>query len=130
MLLNLNLSTQILRQIRVMSAACDKTPVKLSLILQLTPDCFNFCNGVSIYGLNKIYERTPTCFTPFDTEEYSDLIFFQPVLGISLCGSNDLGLHVVEPSDNKRRLQIEITIILTVCCSSQRVFGLGSVCSG
>ena len=37
-------------------------------------------------------------------------------------GSNDLGLHVVEPSGNKRWLQIEITIILTVCCSSQRVF--------
>ena len=42
-------------------------------------------------------------------------------------GSNDLGLHVVEPSGNKRRLQIEITIILTVCCSSQRVSCLGSV---
>ena len=36
-------------------------------------------------------------------------------------GSSDLGLHVVEPSGNKRRLQIEITFILTVCCSSQRV---------
>ena len=44
--------------------------------------------------------------------------------------SNDLGLHVVEPSGNKRRLQIEITTILTVCCSSQRVFCLGSVRSG
>ena len=42
-------------------------------------------------------------------------------------GCNDLGLHVVEPSGNKRRLQIEITLILTVCCSSQRVFCLGSV---
>ena len=34
-------------------------------------------------------------------------------------GSSDLGLHVVEPSDNKRRLQIEITFILTVCCSTE-----------
>ena len=40
------------------------------------------------------------------------------------------GIHVVEPSGNKRRLQIEITIILTVYCSSQRVFCLGSVRSG
>ena len=45
-------------------------------------------------------------------------------------GSTDLGLPVVEPSGNKRRLQIEITFILTVCCSSQRVFCLGSVRSG
>ena len=40
-------------------------------------------------------------------------------------GSNDLGLHVLEPSGNKRRLQIEITFILTVCCSSQRVSASG-----
>ena len=39
----------------------------------------------------------------------------------SLQGSNDLGLHVVEPSDDKQRLKIEITSILIVCCSSQRV---------
>ena len=45
-------------------------------------------------------------------------------------GSNDLGLHVVKPSGNKRCLQIEITLILTVCCSSQRVFCLRSVHSG
>ena len=37
-----------------------------------------------------------------------------------------IGLHVVEPSGNKQRLHIEITFILTVCCSSQRVFFLGS----
>ena len=42
-------------------------------------------------------------------------------------GSNDIGIHVVELSGNKRRLQIEITFILTVCCSFQRVFCLGSV---
>ena len=30
----------------------------------------------------------------------------------------------MEPSGNKQRLQIEITFILTVCCSSQRVFCL------
>ena len=45
-------------------------------------------------------------------------------------GSNNLGLHVVKALGNKRRLQIEITIILTVCCLSQRFFCLGSVRSG
>ena len=33
--------------------------------------------------------------------------------------SNDIRILVVEPSGNKRRLQIEITIILTVCCPSR-----------
>ena len=37
---------------------------------------------------------------------------------------------MVEPSSNKRCLQIEITLSLTVCCSSQRVFCLESVHSG
>ena len=40
-------------------------------------------------------------------------------------GSSDLGLHVVEPSGGKQHLQIEITYILTVRCSSKRVFCLG-----
>ena len=39
-------------------------------------------------------------------------------------GSNDLCLHVVEPSGVKRRLQIEITLC---CCLSQRVVCLWSV---
>ena len=51
-------------------------------------------------------------------------------LRLRTVGSNDLGLYVVEPSGNKRRLQIEITINLTVRCSSQRVFYPGSVRSG
>ena len=42
--------------------------------------------------------------------------------------TNDLSLHGVEPSGNKPRLKYDITFILTVCCSSQRIFYLGSVC--
>ena len=45
-------------------------------------------------------------------------------------GDNDLDPHVVESSSDKRLLQIEITFILTVCCSSQRISCLGSVRSG
>ena len=52
------------------------------------------------------------------------------VLNISNYGSNDLGIHVVERSNDKQCLQIEITISLTVCCSSQRIFCLGSVHTG
>ena len=51
-------------------------------------------------------------------------------LQANTCGSNVLGIHVVELSGNKRCLKIIITFILTVCCSSQRVFCLGSVRSG
>ena len=39
---------------RVMSSAYDKTPIKLPLIWQPTPDCFNFCNNGSIYRQKKI----------------------------------------------------------------------------
>ena len=37
---------------------------------------------------------------------------------------------MVEPSGNKRRLQIEINFILTVSCLSQRVYCLGSTRTG
>ena len=56
---NISFSHQILGQIRVMSAAYDKTPMKLPLIWQPTPDYFNLRNNGSTYRLNNIDERTP-----------------------------------------------------------------------
>ena len=68
-----------LRQIKVMSSVYDKTPIKLPLIWQPTLDYFNVCNNGSTYKLNNIDERTPPCYTPFITEQYPNIILFQPI---------------------------------------------------